>query len=177
MASCGLKTGSTYKTTQISNGERENNAMQIMKSLLSSNLGLTDYMAAGILGNMWSESRWNPTSYTPKDSNEDQSGGLCQWHDKVSGKGRFTNLLNFAKQNRKNWQDLQLQISFLINELNTTQKNALTKVKETSNVDNATTMFCRYFEVASVCHPSGTPTERIIKSKEVLEKWKKRYPS
>jgi hypothetical protein len=177
MANCGLKTKTepTYKTTQISNDERQNNAMQIMKSLLSSNLGLTDYMAAGIVGNMWGESKWNPTAYTATDAGQGQSGGLCQWHDQVNGKGRFTNMLNFAKSNNKNWQDLQLQMAFLIDELNSKQKNALSALKNTDNVDDATTMFCRKFEVSSVCYPDGTPTDRIKKSKEVLEKWRQQH--
>ena len=177
MPNCGTKTEPTYKTTQISIGERQNNAMKIMEILLNYNLGLAKYMAAGIVGNMWAESGWNPTSYIPKDSGEGQSGGLCHWHDTENGNGRFTNLLNFAKTSNKNWQDMQLQMAFLLKELTTTQNKALTEVKGTSNVDEATTMFCRYFERASLCYPNGTPTERIIKAKEVLEKWNKQHPS
>ena len=177
MANCGLKTEPAYKTTQISNGERENNAMKIMESLLDQkyNLGLKDYMAAGIVGNMWAESKWNQTAYIATDTGQGQSGGLCQWHDKVNGKGRFTNLLNFAKSNNKSWQDLQLQISFLIDELKNKQNHTLTALKKTENVDDATTMFCRKFEVSSVCYPDGTPTDRIKKSKEVLEKWRQQH--
>jgi meiotically up-regulated gene 157 (Mug157) protein len=66
-------------------------------------------------------------------------------------------------------------MAFLIDELNSKQKNALSALKNTDNVDDATTMFCRKFEVSSVCYPDGTPTDRIKKSKEVLEKWRQQH--
>ncbi len=174
MASCGNNTGNTpYKTTPIGEKERWNNAMIIMKNLLESRLGLEDFQAAAIVGNMYAESRWNPTSYVASDAGQGQSGGLCQWHDSVNGSGRFTNLLNNAKVMNKTWQDIEVQLAYLVSELNGTgrhsEKEAFIDLKNTSNIEGATVSFCTKFERPKNAQAKGR--ERITYSKQVLEKW------
>ena len=174
MANCGSNTGnSMYKTISIGEKERWNNAMTIMKKLLESNLGLEDFQAAAIVGNMYAESRWNPTSYVASDAGQGQSGGLCQWHDGVNGNGRFTNLLNSAKSMNKTWQNIEVQLSYLVSELNGTGQHsenaALIALKKTSNIEDATVSFCTKFERPKNAQARGR--ERITYSKQVLEKW------
>ena len=172
--SCESNTGNvTYKTIPIGEKERWNNAMTIMKKLLNSNLGLEDFQAAAIVGNMYAESRWNPTLYVASDAGQGQSGGLCQWHDSVNGSGRFTNLVNNAKTMNKTWQDIEVQLAYLVSELNGTgqhsEKKALIDLKNTSNIEDATVSFCTKFERPKNAQAKGR--KRITYSKQVLEKW------
>lgn len=172
MANCGTTKKQTYETQKITNDTRWNNSKTVMRLLLGSDLGLEPYMAAGIVGNMWGESQMNPTTYISTDNKEGQSGGLCQWHDTVNGNGRFTNLKNYAGKIGKQWQDLPTQVNFLIGELKSKRYSGVLKgLKESDNATKATIIFCEKFEVSSACYDGKTPTERIKKANEVLQRW------
>lgn len=162
--SCGSNINIPEKTIPISEKERWNNAITIMQKLLetSSGLGLTDVQAAGILGNIYVESRWNPTNINHNDKGS-KSIGLCQWH-----LDRIPKLLDFAKDCGKSWQDLNTQIGYLIKELKTDEKNALYALKKTTNVESAANTFCKTFERPQVCQG------RVDPAKQVLQKWRER---
>jgi len=82
-----------------------------IKSYLKSK-GLDSNQAAGLLVNIKFESKFVPGMYTASDGGEGQSGGLFAFHDGVSGKGAFTNMVNAVGPQ---WQtDWKKQIDFAL---------------------------------------------------------------
>lgn len=71
------------------------------------NEGFSDYAVSGVLGNIYQESKFNPSAIG--------SGafyGLCQW-----GYDRFDRLCTIAAQRGKDWTDLDSQIQLICEEL------------------------------------------------------------
>ena len=104
-----------------------------------SNKGLSKEAISGIVGNLYAESKFN----TGAIGDGRTSGGIAQWHDK-----RFTNLKLFAKQRGKDWRDLDTQLDFMWNELNTSQyKHILDKLKTTTSPERAAEIWGHDYEV------------------------------
>ncbi len=71
--------------------------------------GFTEYQTAGIIGNMYQESRMDPAEI------EDDTGngiGLIQWTAE-----RRVNLENYARAQGKSWKDVDLQLEFFMKEM------------------------------------------------------------
>lgn len=171
MASCGSNINVPEKTIPISKDASWNNAYHIMDKLMNSELGFKDYQAAGIVGNIFAESRWNPTTVNPNDRGM-ESIGLCQWRAK-----RNTKLKEKANETNKSWTDLDLQVDYLIEELKGTKNESLNAILTQSTVEDAANIFCCKFEVAGECYNkdcSKRPTNRIGYSKDFLSKWRAR---
>ncbi len=84
------------------------------------NLGNSDIAIAGAMGNIHFESvNFDPT-YIEGGYTETNGGiGICQWTNKNRGsEGRNTNLKKYASKNNKDWRDEDIQVNFLIAELN-----------------------------------------------------------
>jgi len=94
--------------------------------------GLTPEQASGIVGNLYRESNLNPKAVGDRGT----SYGIAQWHAE-----RFEALKKFP-----NWDTLEGQLNFLWYELNTTAKNALSNLKQTSTPQEAAAVFARDFE-------------------------------
>jgi hypothetical protein len=80
--------------------------------------GFSDVAAKGILGNMFQESKFDPDVYQKLDNDSIGKGrGLLQWE---TG-GRFDtdplNLLDFANKQEKSWKDPEVQLDFMIAEM------------------------------------------------------------
>lgn len=94
--------------------------------------GLTGVQAAGVLGNMWSESSHNPKirqggaiapdNFTPIPG---EGFGLIQWTDP----GRQQNLVEFARSTNRKTTDIDLQIDFMWQEMNNNYKHSLDALK------------------------------------------------
>ena len=110
--------------------------------------GFSEYAVAGAMGNIEAESGFR------QDAIEGGSGagfGLCQWSF-----GRRTQLEKYAKSKGKNPSDINTQIEFLIGELtpgggadgyaNYQFGSNGENWKNASSVDQATEIYCRYFE-------------------------------
>lgn len=85
---------------------------------LSSNGGkpLSPAQAAGIMGNMYAESGFNPSAI--EDTSRAEKGhGLVQWTF-----GRWTNLQAYASSVGKPWDDVEVQLGFLKQELEGSEK-------------------------------------------------------
>jgi len=95
--------------------------------------GLTPEQASGIVGNLYKESRLNPKAVGDNGT----SYGIAQWHAE-----RFDAL----KAGVTNWDTLEGQLTFLWNELNTTEKAALDNLKRTTTAQDAAVVFARDFE-------------------------------
>ena len=127
--------------------------------------GFSDAGAAGLMGNLYAESALNPknlqqtyekklgytdNTYTQAVDNgtygnfvRDSAGyGLAQW----TYWSRKQNLLNFAQQKNKSIGDLNMQLDFLISELQSGYKSLLQTLKTTTSVKEASNGVLLQFE-------------------------------
>lgn len=151
------------KTVNLTDDERSDNAMKIMKELVKQRYSVI--VAAGIVGNMWTESRWNPTTVIT-DSNGLESIGLCQWNA-----SRNTALRKFAKDKGKNWQNIDIQIAYLMTELTKSNfyrngKNGYNAFMNAKTPQEAAKLFCYYWE-----RPKKCSQERMDYAYAVYEKY------
>ena len=125
--------------------------------------GFNEYGAAGLMGNLHAESAINPinlqntyerkfnmtdTEYTTAVDKgtytnfvKDSAGyGLVQW----TYWSRKQALLNYAKQCKKSIGDLEMQLNFMIKELQ--QYGLLDKLKKATSVYNASTLVLLQYE-------------------------------
>ena len=99
--------------------------------------GLTPEQAAGIAGNIKAESEFNPTAI----GDSGKAKGLAQWRD-----NRRTRLEKWTAQNGLDADSVDGQLKYLWWELNNTEKNALTKLKQQKTPGDAAEVFAKYFE-------------------------------
>ena len=106
--------------------------------------GLTPQQAAGILGNLAVESGSDKIDPSVHQHGGGPGRGIAQWE--VGG--RWDTLLKYAADELKGADPyaLKTQLLYLWHELETTEKAALTDLKSTSTVDEATTSFQNKFE-------------------------------
>jgi Phage tail lysozyme/Ig-like domain from next to BRCA1 gene len=123
--------------------------------------GLTNFQAAGIVGNLDQESGASPTAV--------QSGGpgrgIAQWS--VGGRwdtGANDNLTAYASQHGASVWSLQLQLDFIWYELTTFSGYGLARLKQSTNVTDATVVFQTDFEGCGTCIES----QRVAYAKAVL---------
>jgi len=94
--------------------------------------GLTGAQSAGIVGNLMQESGVNPLSVNKSSG----ATGIAQWLG-----GRLTTL-----KAKANWQDISVQLDYLWQELNTTEKGTLDALKTASTPGEAAVQFEAKFE-------------------------------
>ena len=105
--------------------------------------------AAGVMGNIEQESRFDTNAYNPDDVDGNPSGGLVQWHA-----GRFNNLKNYAASIGKDWSDVESQMGYLGQELNGPYEHVYEKMKNAPSFGDAVDTWVRKFEV-----PADIPGE------------------
>lgn len=135
------------------------------------NLGYNEYAIAGAMGNLYYESDGFVPERVQYGLNENNGGiGLAQWTG-----GRNTQLKAYAASKGKEWKDGQIQVEFLIGELNRvgdavpyTDYQFFGKYvayaeqwKSAGNLDDATKYFCLSFERCSEENYYGSITKRI----------------
>jgi hypothetical protein len=123
--------------------------------------GLTNYQAAGIVGNLDQESGMDPNAVQQGGPGR----GIAQWS--VGGRwdtGANDNENAYASQQGKSVWDLQLQLDFIWYELNNFGNYGLTALRNTSDVSNATITFETDFEGCGQCNQS----QRIAYAQAVL---------
>ena len=123
--------------------------------------GLTNFQAAGIVGNLDQESGVSPTAVQQGGPGR----GIAQWSvggrwDTDSGDNATAYA---AKQNQSVWS-LGLQLDFIWYELTTFSGYGLSKLKATTNVTDATVVFQTDFEGCGTCLQS----QRIAYAQAVL---------
>lgn len=105
--------------------------------------GFTKEQTAGIMGNIRRESsNFDPTAFNSHGG----AYGIIQWKS-----GRKNNLKAYAKKNGKKYSDLELQLNFIMEELNGTEKKAMKKIKDVTGsgvqaVKDAALVWNRYYE-------------------------------
>ena len=127
----------TYNTKQDLQGAKKK-AMEFFQSK-----GLSAHQAAGIVGNLIIESSLNTTI----KGDGGKALGIAQWHpDRQEG------LKNLAKRRGTEISDLNTQLEYVWEELNTGYKNALSKILNSKNVKEATTAFMTHYEKPGIPH-------------------------
>lgn len=120
------------------------NASKIWNFLIGK--GLKPEQAAGVMGNLYQESKFNPSAQQDGIADPFPKAnvgfGLAQW----TSPGRQNNLSAFGKEQNKPLVDLGLQLDFLWRELSTSYKNALNSLQQASTARDATFVFHRDFE-------------------------------
>ena len=118
---------------------------------LKERLKLTNSQIAGVLGNFSQESGFNPrVNEGGVVGNPLGKGGygFAQWTG-----DRQTNLVNFAKQRKKDPGDPSLQADFLISELEGPERSSLESLRGAVSPEQSALVFRRDFERA------GTPKD------------------
>jgi peptidoglycan hydrolase-like protein with peptidoglycan-binding domain len=106
--------------------------------------GLSRAQAAGIAGNIQSESRFNPAAV----GDSGKAIGLAQWRD-----SRRERLNSWTEENGYDPTTVDGQLEYLWWELNNTEKNALTNLKQTDTPSDAAYSFAKYFERQTTINP------------------------
>lgn len=121
-------------------GDLQENKKKAMEFFQSK--GLSAHAAAGIVGNLMTES----DLITDRIGDKGTSYGLAQWH-----KGRWTNLKNFAKLKGTHESDFNTQLEFLWHELSKEKRfsGLINQLNNSRNSDEATLLFMNKFEVPS----------------------------
>ena len=118
--------------------------------------GLTDFQAAGVVGNLQQESQLNPRNYPPSATAE-QAFGIAAWHT-----DRWLKLRSFFS-NLDPWA-FDTQLEFVWHELQTDPSYGLAKLRASTTVEDATLAFQDNFEKCGDCRPNT----RIGYAKSVL---------
>lgn len=101
--------------------------------------GYSDIQVAGIIGNLYQESGLNPA----RVESNGEGIGLVQWSF-----GRKQSLINYASSKGVDWSDLETQLEFLVDELDSKQFYQPYKdsFMNPYSVNEATEAFCFGFE-------------------------------
>jgi hypothetical protein len=116
------------------NATGSSNAQKAYNFLLAK--GLTDFQAAGVVGNFVQESHVDPTT---------AGGGIAQWIG-----SRWTALTALAKQENKPTSDLGVQLDYLWQELTGPEAGSLSALRASTDVVSAATAFQTSFERAGI---------------------------
>ncbi len=115
--------------------------------------GLTRAQAAGIAGNLLFESGFNPSAVGDGGT----SFGIAQWHF-----GRGDAMKAWTSSHGYSSTSFKGQLEYLWTELNGSERNALTKLKQTSSPYDAGLAFERYYERPAVINPArGDAAQRF----------------
>lgn len=114
--------------------------------------GLTRAQAAGIAGNLFHESGFNPSAVGDGGT----SFGIAQWHG-----GRGDAMKAWTRAHGYSSTSFRGQLEYLWTELNGSERGALARLRQTSSAYDAGMTFQRYFERPAVINPArGTTAQR-----------------
>lgn len=129
-------------------------------------MGLSNKQAAGIMGNIWQESKYDPTALNPSSG----AYGIIQWYQ-----GRLDALKDFASSKGKQASDIGVQLEFMKKELEGSYKaNVLDPIKASDSIEEVTRIWLEKFEIP--CMPGSSQcahemTIRLPQSNANLRKY------
>lgn len=137
----GLNKGNRWKEkNKIFSNPSESNAYKAYNYFIDK--GLTPEQASGIVGNLAQESSIHlKTGIEEVTDRKDKGYGIAQWTF-----GRRTALEKYAKEVEKPVNDINVQLDFLWQELNTTEKKAFNALKNAQSPEQAAEIFHDKFE-------------------------------
>jgi murein DD-endopeptidase MepM/ murein hydrolase activator NlpD len=141
-AFASASTSSSYSSSGSPTGDPNKIAQEMHAWLISQ--GLSANGAFGVVANLMAESGMK----TNNPGDKGTSNGIAQWHDTSPGKGRLTNLLNFARDAGLDPYSLEAQKQFLMKELNNKGYKDLMSILRDPNASqyDTTAAFMRRFE-------------------------------
>lgn len=120
-----------------------------------SEIGLQKHQIAGVLGSLTGESGEN-LSATAKNPHSG-AFGIAQWY-----RDRLVNLRQFAKNKGRDFKNEDIQIEFLLHELqNTPERASLDALRKAKNVEEATMIWTRKYERPSEREIQDSITRRL----------------
>ena len=131
-----VEVSTTEKATAVENISLSENTTENMKKVYEKLMaaGGNEMTACAIIGNMYGESGVRTSAV----ENGGGGHGLCQWTG-----GRWQKLKAYADSVGKEWTDMDVQIDFLIGELNDMNMDSFWNAK---TIEEATEIFMRKFE-------------------------------
>lgn len=104
------------------------------KTYLMQKHGWSDLAASGLVGQFAQESAFNTRAINPGDGNDgSDSIGLAQWNGR-----RAKGLRAFAAQQGRPVDDFELQLDYVVHELNSSEAGVGRRLKAARNIDEAT---------------------------------------
>lgn len=141
-------------------GDLSENQAKIYR-FLREELGLNKAAASGVLANIESESNFSPVALGDGGT----SYGLCQWHA-----GRFSNLVNWCRENGYDYHLLEGQLAYLKQELEGGYRGVLEYLRQVPDTARgayqAGYYWCMYYEI-----PSDTVNRSIYRGKAAMERY------
>lgn len=130
--------------------------------------GMTLEGVAAILGNIQQECNFNASNISSPDYYGGYHG-LCQWGNyNGNANGRFAQLEKLAKNEGKEWSDVDVQLKFIWKELSSSGYKAVkNKLMTASNVNDATEYFARNYEK---CITNGA-VQQLDKRQKYAKEW------
>jgi len=141
-------------------------APRVMVTLMDK-FTLTDYQAAGVLGNLGHESAGFDTLREVGQPDGRGGYGWGQWTGT-----RRNDFLAFAVANKVGWETDNANLWFLMHELQTDYKSTISALEKTRNLRDATMAFERNYERAGIIHMQS----RLDWAKIALAEYHKKSP-
>ena len=153
--------------------------------------GLSDYGAAGLMGNLYAESGLRPNNL--QNTYEGKFGMADAEYTELVDKGRYTNfvrdsagyglaqwtywsrkeaLLAYAKASKKSIDDLEMQLDFLLKELSS--YGLLGRLKTVSTVLEASNIVLLEFEKPASMNTAATQVKRAEYGQKYFDKYAKK---
>ena len=137
--------------------------------------GFSPAATAGILGNFYQESHFDPAVYQIGGG---PGRGLAQWESSSGGSGRFDHLLTFANSKGTSWKDLKTQLQFVMYELNSYMNpffsyvGGLAKYKNSTDASQAAYDWLAAYEY---CGTNFSPSAFDLQTRQAHAAWALSY--
>jgi murein DD-endopeptidase MepM/ murein hydrolase activator NlpD len=151
----------------INNGFQGGDLVETAFNFFNGREGIDAIHAAAIVGNFMLESGGN-TTIDPNITNSIGAFGIAQWLG-----GRKEGLINFARKQGKQPNDLQVQLEYTIYEVQNSEKGGFQKFLQTTNVRDAAISWEDNFERSG----GAGITQRVNNSEKVFQLYGKNAPS
>lgn len=152
----------------VNNGFQGGNLVETAFNFFNGREGIDAIHAAAIVGNFMLESGGN-TTIDPNITNSIGAFGIAQWLG-----GRKEGLINFARQQGKQPNDLQVQLEYTIYEVTQTgEKGGFQRFLQTTNVRDAAISWEDNFERSG----GAGITQRVNNSEKVFQLYGNNAPS
>lgn len=143
-----LPPADTFSGLPTYNADKEvtvNDSAKFAYKYYTNQKGLPSHIAAGIVGNLYQESRLKPGAV--EKTNTANGRGIAQW-DK---RDRWQGLLSWAYQNQRDPYNLQTQLDYVLAEPGEASR-VMQKLKQTKTAEDAALIFGKLYERPSEKH-------------------------
>jgi hypothetical protein len=163
----GQREGYQAPTRDFRSGTFEQNSNEIMRYMIN-NFNLTPAQAAGVAGNLATETG-NFRSIQEIGQTGGRGGlGLAQWTNSGGGRRR-ADFESYAARTGGSTASMRTNLDFLAHELRTSERRTIPALKKASTADEASAAFMRKFERPGTPHAG----RRQAAARRALEIWQR----